>query len=35
MYKLNSCIDGVVVRVLQPIVVDHGFEPQSDEAKDD
>ena len=27
MYKLNNCINGVVVRVLQSIVVDRGFEP--------
>jgi hypothetical protein len=31
MHKLN---DGVVDRVLQSIVVDRGFEPRSDEAKD-
>jgi hypothetical protein len=34
MYKLNNCIDCVVVRVLQSILVDRGFEPQSDQAKD-
>jgi hypothetical protein len=34
MHKLNDCIDGVVDRVLQSIVVDRGFEPRSDEAKD-
>ena len=34
MYKLNNYIDGAVVIVLQAIVVDRGFEPQSDQAKD-
>jgi hypothetical protein len=34
MCKLNNCIDGVVVRVIQSIVVDRGFVPRSDQAKD-